>query len=451
MSNVIAAISTAMVPSGIGVIRLSGEDCAEVASRILKPVSGKPFGESPNRKMVLCDLYDRQNRVIDRILGVYTRGPHSYTGEDTVELQCHGSPAVLTEALSGLFLHGARQAGPGEFTKRAFLNGKLDLSQAEGVIDVINSETVPALSLSVNRLGGSISKKITEIRDELLAVISQINAAIDYPEEDVEELTNAEILSKLKAARLKAAALCETADSGRILTDGINTAIVGKPNVGKSSLLNALLGENRAIVTDIAGTTRDVISERLVLKNTVLNVFDTAGIHQTADCIESFGIDKSKECINKADLVLFVVDGSLPLTDEDAEIYSLIKNKKHIVILNKSDLACMEFDFCAPAVRMSAKYQKGIDELSEMIDKMFEIGKIKASNDGVIINMRHKEALISAERSISLAISAISANTPIDMASIDITNAISALGEISGQTVSDEIVHKIFASFCVGK
>lgn len=450
LNDTIAAIATAHGVGAIAVIRISGEDAIEICDKIFVSPKNKKLADAKTHtihfgKLVSC------GKTVDEVLVSVFRAPFSYTGENSVEISCHGGILVSKKVLEAVISAGCRLAEAGEFTKRAFLNGKLDLSQAEGVIDVINAESTPALSLSVNQLGGAISKEITKIRENLLSVITQINAAIDYPEEDVEELTNAQICEKLSSALAKIKALADSADNGRFLRDGIDTAIVGKPNVGKSSLLNVLLGEDRAIVTDIAGTTRDVISEKLVLGNVVLNIYDTAGIRDTEDKIESFGIDKSKECIEKSELILFVVDASGGITADDEEIFKLCKDKKVLVIANKTDLNKENIDFDAPVIYISAKERDGIDKISQKIEEMFEIGKIKASNNDVVVSLRHKAALCDAFGSIETAFYAIKNNTPIDMASIDIVNAISSLGEISGQTVSEEIIQNIFASFCVGK
>lgn len=450
LNDTIAAIATPHGVGAISVIRLSGEDAISVCDKIFVSPKNKKLSDAKSHTVHFGRII-QDEKTVDEVLVSVFRAPNSYTGENSVEISCHGGVLVTKKVLESVISAGARLAAAGEFTKRAFLNGKLDLSQAEGVIDVINADSVPALSLSVHQLGGSISKEITVVREMLLSVISQINAAIDYPEEDVEELTNREICDKLSTCQNKMENLIATADTGKFFRDGINTAIVGKPNVGKSSLLNALLKEDRAIVTEIAGTTRDVISERLSLGNVVLNVFDTAGIRQTSDTVEKFGIDRSKECIKNSDLVLFVIDASSEITDEDIEIYNLVQNKKVIVIANKKDLGAKNFDFCAPVIYLSAKENDGIDALAEEIEEMFEIGKISPANGDVIVSLRHKAALENANSAVAHAVDAIKSNTPIDMASIDIVAAITALGEISGQTVSEEIVHRIFSSFCVGK
>ena len=446
----IAAIATAHGVGAISVIRVSGDDAIDICDRVFVSPKNKKLKDAKSHTVLFGKIVSG-GKTVDEVLVSVFRAPNSYTGENSVEISCHGGLLVTKKVLDSVLLAGAKMASPGEFTKRAFLNGKLDLSQAEGVIDVINSESTMALTASVNQLGGAVSKEITILRDTLLNVITQINAAIDYPEEDVPELTNKEIIEKLSFCQKKMEDLIKTSDSGKLLKEGLNTAIVGKPNVGKSSLLNTLLKEDRAIVTSTPGTTRDVISERLSLGNVILNVYDTAGIRDTIDEIESFGIDKSKECIEKSDLVLFVVDSSSEITDDDREIYELVRNKKVIVIANKTDLGKNEVDFDAPTVYISAKENIGTDALSKTIEDMFNLGKLSSSGNDCIINLRHKEALLSSLDYVKNAKNAIESDTPIDMASIDIVSAISSLGEISGQTVSEEIIHKIFSSFCVGK
>ena len=394
-----------------------------------------------------------KDKVIDEVLVSVMRAPNTFTREDTVEVNCHGGLVVTERVLSLILTNGACLASPGEFTKRAFLNGRLDLSQAEAVIDIINSPSNLALSSAANQLGGALSEEINVLRDTVLESLAKINANLDYPEEDVDEYESGELLKDLAGVKSRLDELLSTASRGRLIRDGIDTVICGKPNVGKSSVLNLLARESRAIVTDIAGTTRDVIEERITIDDIVLNVFDTAGIRETDDKIESLGIDKSKEYIEKAELVLFVVDGSCALSEEDMEIFRSIKDKNVIVLLNKTDLGKTNNTMFADCdtVSLSAKTGEGLKELSEKITEKFKLGEIAARDSAVITNLRHKEALNNASASVFKAYEALSLGMPHDLVSIDLTDCAAHLGEITGKTVSEEIVDKIFARFCLGK
>ncbi len=382
------------------------------------------------------------------------RAPNTFTREDTVEINCHGGLVVTQKVLLSVINAGATLASAGEFTKRAFLNGRIDLSQAEAVIDIINSPSSLALSVAANQLGGALSSDINDLRDKVLEILSQINVTIDYPEEDIDDVEKETLMSDLNDVKSKISELLETAHRGKLIRDGINTVICGKPNVGKSSILNLLARDSRAIVTDIAGTTRDVIEERITVGNVVLNVYDTAGIRDTKDTIESLGIDKSKEYIKNAELVLFVIDSSTGITDDDKEIFNSLDNKNVIVILNKSDISdCSSDDSFSQnnVIRLSAKTGDGLDDLTSLIEDMFNLGKIAAGDSNAITNLRHKETLTKAYSSLSSAIDALINFVPYDIVSIDLTDCASHLGEITGKTVSDEIVDKIFARFCLGK
>lgn len=451
--DTIAAQATPHGTGAIAVIRVSGEDAADICDKIFSSSKGLRLTEAKSHTLHYGKIIEN-GAVVDEALVSVFRAPASYTGENSVEISCHGGVLVSKRVLDAVLAAGARLAEPGEFTKRAFLNGRLDLSQAEGVIDVINAESTAALSVSVHQLGGAVSEKISEIRALLLSVIAEIDVAVDYPEEDIEKITAARTLDILRDAQERLSSLIGTADSGRLLSGGINTVIAGRPNVGKSSLLNALLGCDRAIVTELAGTTRDVISERLVLGNAILNICDTAGIRSSEDKIESFGIEKSREYIKNADLVLLLVDLTAGVTAEDIEIADEIKGKQAIIIANKADLAVkseIQPFADAPVVYVSAKTGAGIDALSAKIEELFGLGKIAADSSAVIVSLRHKKALGAALSSVKAAIDAILRDTPPDLAAIDIQDAISALGEISGQTVNDEIVNEIFSHFCLGK
>lgn len=448
----IAAIATPHGTGGVSIIRVSGQDSIEIVDRVFRAKSGKALKDAKSHTLHYGLIQDC-DKVIDEVLVSVMRAPNTFTREDTVEVNCHGGLVVTESVLSLILRSGASLASPGEFTKRAFLNGRLDLSQAEAVIDIINSPSNLALSSAANQLGGALSEDINRLRDTVLEALAKINANLDYPEEDVDEYESDELLEDLKGVRTRLSELLATSARGRLIRDGIDTVICGRPNVGKSSVLNLLARESRAIVTDIAGTTRDVIEERVTLNNIVLNVFDTAGIRETDDKIESLGIDKSKEYIEKAELVLFVVDRSKALTEEDMEIFSTIKDKNVIVLLNKSDLGKSDetaFDN-VDMVTLSAKTGEGLRELSDKITEKFKLGEIAARDSAVITNLRHKEALSHASASVSKAYDALESGMPHDMVSIDLTDCAAHLGEITGKTVSEEIVDKIFARFCLGK
>lgn len=452
-NDTIAAIATPHGTGGISIIRVSGPESLSVCDNFFCAKSGKSLSNAKSHTIHYGFIKDGEH-VIDEVMVSVMRAPNTFTREDTVEINCHGGLVVTEAVLACVIKNGATMASPGEFTKRAFLNGRLDLSQAEAVIDIINSPSSLALSAAANQLGGSLSSKINQQRDKVLEVLAKMNANLDYPEEDLEEYGREDLLNDLVNAHETLDALLTTASRGKLLKDGIDTVICGKPNVGKSSILNLLARDSRAIVTDIAGTTRDVIEERITLNNIVLNVFDTAGIRETEDKIESLGIDKSKEYINKASLVLFVVDASNPLTEEDEAIFASIKDKNVIVLFNKSDLGVSNTestykntDHCV----ISAKTGEGLNALSALIEEKFKLGEIAAENRVIITNMRHKEALTNAIHSISRAAEALKANMPYDLVSIDVLDCAAHLGEITGKTISEEVVDKIFARFCLGK
>lgn len=451
--STIAAIATPHGTGGISVIRISGSDSVSVANRVFRAKNGVPLSNAKSHTIhygLICDGKD----IIDEVLVSVMLAPNTFTREDTVEVNCHGGLTVTEAVLECILKNGAVLAAPGEFTKRAFLNGRMDLSQAEAVIDMINSPSSLALSAAVNQLGGALSDEINVLRDAVLEVLAKINANLDYPEEDVDEYEPQELLSDLSDVKQKLEKLLSTANSGRLIRDGIDTVICGKPNVGKSSVLNLLARESRAIVTEIAGTTRDVIEERVLLDGVLLNVFDTAGIRETDDKIESLGIDKSKEYISRAELVLFVVDAAAGVTKEDMAIYESVKDKNRIVLFNKSDLNCVQesdvFDY-TDQVKISAKTGEGLHTLSAKIKEKFKLGEISSENRAVITNLRHKEALHGAIAALSQAIDGLNAHVPYDLVSIDITDCAASLGEITGKTVSEEVVDKIFARFCLGK
>ncbi len=452
-NTTIAAIATPHGTGGISVIRVSGSECISICDKIFRAKSNKSLVDAKTHTIHYGNIVV-EGKIVDEVLVSVMRAPNTFTREDTVEINCHGGLVVTEKVLLAVISAGACLAAPGEFTKRAFLNGRIDLSQAEAVIDIINSPSSLALSVAANQLGGSLSDDINNLRDSILEILAQINVTIDYPEEDIDDIEKEELIAKLKDAKEKMSALFETSHRGKLIKDGINTVICGKPNVGKSSILNLLARDARAIVTDIAGTTRDVIEERITIGNAVLNVFDTAGIRSTSDAIESLGIDKSKKCIKNAELVLFVADSVTGISEEDKEIFESLDKKNVIVILNKSDIADIKTDKMFDGytvIKLSAKTGTGLDDLSSAIDEMFKLGQISAGDNNAITNLRHKEALSSALNSLSSAIVSLEECIPYDIVSIDLTDSASRLGEITGKTVSDEIVDKIFARFCLGK
>ncbi len=452
-NSTIAAIATPHGTGGISIIRVSGDDSIKICDKIFCAKSGLKLSKAKTHTIHYGKIIENGN-VIDEVLVSVMRAPNTFTREDIVEINCHGGLFVTQKVLLAVLASGASMASSGEFTKRAFLNGRIDLSQAEAVIDIINSPSELALSVAANQLGGKLSSNINSLRDNVLEILAQINVTIDYPDEDIDDVENDSLIKTLESVKEEISFLLKTADRGKLIRDGINTVICGKPNVGKSSILNLLAQDRRAIVTDIAGTTRDVIEERIKIGNTVLNVFDTAGIRNTTDTIESLGIDKSRECIKNAELVLFVLDSVSGIQKEDIEIFNSINNKNIIVILNKSDIKSInadDFFLGFEKICLSAKTGDGLDDLSEAIEKMFNLGQISAKDNNAITNLRHKEALSLAYSSISSAISALKNKVPYDIVSIDLTDCASHLGEITGKTVSDEIVDKIFARFCLGK
>ncbi len=452
-NNTIAAIATPHGTGGISVIRVSGSESIDICDKVFKAKSNKKLRNAKTHTIHYGNIV-ADGKNIDEVLVSVMRAPNTFTREDTVEINCHGGLVVTEKVLLSVISAGATLASAGEFTKRAFLNGRIDLSQAEAVIDIINSPSSLALSVAANQLGGALSSDINLLRDKVLEILAQINVTIDYPEEDIDDVEKSALISDLEAVKLKISELLDTSHRGKLIRDGINTVICGKPNVGKSSILNLLARDARAIVTDIAGTTRDVIEERITIGNAVLNVYDTAGIRDTSDTIESLGIDKSKECIKNAELVLFVADSFSGISKEDREIFENLDKKNIIVILNKSDIGNLESDNMFdgyPIVKLSAKTGDGLDKLSAFIEEMFNLGKISAGDNSAITNIRHKEALTFALSSVSSAIDALNNFVPYDIVSIDLTDCASHLGEITGKTVSDEVVDKIFARFCLGK
>ena len=453
MSHTIAAISTGLSVSAIGIIRMTGDDCARIGGKVFKCISGKPLWEAPNRKLVLGEFHDKEGRCIDSCCAIYTRGPHSYTGEDTVEFHCHGSPAVLSAGLEALYLAGAMPAKRGEFTKRAFLNGHLDLTQAEAVIDLIEADTADAAANAAGQVGGKLQKKLNPIYDDLTNLCSHFHAVLDYPDEDIEDFGLESYESSLRADADALNALLQTYGRGRILRQGVAAAIVGKPNVGKSSLLNALAGYDRVIVTEVAGTTRDTVEETVMLGKTRLRLIDTAGIRETADKIEAMGVERSRQAVESADLVIFVCDGSRPLTAEDESVIDFCRNlPRAIALINKSDLgnsvqpADLPFSTVVP---ICAKSGEGLDPLAEVVDGMFASS---APCDGSILtNTRQYDAIRRAYDAMLRALEGLSLGLTPDAVLTDVEQAMEAMGEVTGATVREDITARIFERFCVGK
>ena len=457
IDDTIAAIATAPGEGGIGIIRISGSNSLQVAEEIFKSVSGKKISEYNLRSLIYGDIFDGEKRI-DEVLVAYMKGPHSYTGEDVIEINCHGGFISVKKILELILTKDVRLAEAGEFTKRAFLNGRIDLSQAEAVIDVIKSKTDKAQEVAQSQLEGSLAKKIRELRNKVTEVLAQLEVSIDFSDEDVEDVTYKEIEEKSLELRAEIKKLYDSAESGKILRDGLKTVIIGKPNVGKSSLLNSILGENRAIVTEIPGTTRDVIEEFVNIKGIPLKIVDTAGIRETEDIVEKIGVQKSKESIEFADLVIIVLDSSKQLSDEDLEILQSAQSKKTIVLLNKIDLEQVideseieKFVGKENINKISALKNEGIEQIHDKIEAMVFTGDVKSSSSLVITNSRHKDALYKAYNSINDAIDGIMQRLPYDFIEVDFKNIWDYLGYINGDTVQEDLLDTIFSNFCIGK
>jgi tRNA modification GTPase len=457
MKTTIAAVATAMSASGIGIVRISGEEAMDVISRVYRSKGGKKnIKEVPSHTIHYGYIYDG-DEVVDEVLVMIMRAPRTYTGEDTVEIDCHGGVYAVQRVLQTVLKHGARIAEPGEYTKRAFLNGRLDLSQAEAVIDVINAKNEYALKSSMNQLRGSILQMIQDIRSQIIYHIAFIESALDDPEHVSVDGYGTVLLESVQKEKERIQKLLSTASEGKMIQEGIKTVILGKPNAGKSSLLNLLVGENKAIVTDIAGTTRDVLEEYITLQGISLKIIDTAGIRRTQDVVEQIGVERAIEHGKDADLILYVVDSSLPLDENDEHIIELLKGKKAIVLLNKTDLEpvvtreMLENKVKHPIVAISAKEELGIYEMEEKIKEMFFSGKLTFNDEVYITNARHKEALEEAYKSLQMVEESIAMEMPEDFYSIDLMNAYEALGRILGESVGEDLVNEIFAKFCTGK
>ena len=455
--DTIAAIATASGNSGIGIIRVSGDEAVEIVDKIFKSVnSDKKLVNVKSHTINYGHIVDN-DKVIDEVLVSVMNGPHSYTGEDVVEINCHGGMIVIRKILEIVLKNGARTAEPGEFTKRAFLNGRMDLSQAEAVMDVINAKNEFALSSSIEQLNGRVSEKIKSLRKKIIYNIAFIESALDDPEHISIDGYSDKLSKILEEVNGELSRLINNFDNGIIVKEGVKTVILGKPNAGKSSLLNLLLGEERAIVTDIEGTTRDTLEESINLNGVFLNLIDTAGIRDSEDVVEQIGVNKAKELAEKSDLVIFVADASKELDENDKEIINLIKDKQAIVLLNKSDLGTIineknvsEFDN-KPVITFSAKTGDGLDELENKIRDLFYEGKVKYNDELYITNARQKESLINAKNSIEEVIKSVENDMPEDFYSIDLMDAYTYLGQIIGESVEDDLVNEIFSKFCMGK
>ena len=456
-TDTIAAIATAMSNSGIGIVRISGDEALDVADRTFRPKKGSRKVSDMETHTIHYGYVTDGDEVIDEVMLLIMKAPRSYTCEDTIEIDCHGGVLVMKKILETVLKYGARPAEPGEFTKRAFLNGRIDLSQAESVIDVINAQNELALKSSVSQLQGAVLDKIKAIRAVVLHEIAFIESALDDPEHVSLEGYPEQLHEIMSDAHSKVKKLLDSSDNGKMLKEGINTAIVGKPNAGKSSLLNILVGEERAIVTEIAGTTRDILQEQIQIGGIGLNVIDTAGIRDTEDIVEKIGVNKSREYIEKADLIIYVVDSSTELDENDQEIIEAIQNKKAIVLLNKSDLdaktdaSVLQTQLSKPILSISAKNNTGIHELETLIEEMFFSGKLSFNDEVYITNIRQKNALAEAQNSLKMVLQSIADGMPEDFFTIDMMNAYEALGTIIGESVGEDLVNEIFSKFCMGK
>ena len=455
--DTIAAISTAQGTGGIGIIRISGCQAFEIAQRIF--VGKKPFVDIKTHTLSYGKIIDTVSKAnIDEVLIAKMKKPNTFTREDVVEINCHGGTIILKRILELVVREGARLAEPGEFTKRAFLSGRIDLSQAEAVIDLINAKTTQSTKVAVEQLEGRLSKKITEAREKLIEMIAHIEVTVDYPEHDIEEITGQQVYSGIQDIRKKLEDLSKNFEKGRIIREGIAVVIVGRPNVGKSSLLNEMAGKSKAIVTDIPGTTRDIIEEYINIKGIPVRIIDTAGIRETEDVVERIGVEMAKKAVESADLIIVMLDASQGLRDEDHEIIREAKDKKVVILLNKIDLVdkkrAEEIETLIKGkktIRTSLKNDIGVEELEEYIAYIFLKGEINSESDILVTNIRHKSLIDKALRSIDDAAASYEQNMPLDCITIDIKNAAERLGEITGESVNEDIMHEIFSRFCVGK
>jgi len=458
-NDTIVAIATAHGESAIGIIRLSGDESLNILRSVFRDKNYSEVDYFKNRMMKYGFIFDSKNdSVIDEVMVCYMKGPKTYTTEDVVEIYCHGGIVSLRNILKLIVESGAMVAEPGEFTKRAFLNGRLNLSQAEAVMDLISAKTSKGFDIALDQLKGNLAVEVDGIRTNILSVMASLEVSIDYPEEDIEEITYAEIISVFKDVKHGIDKLLKSSDTGKIIREGLSVAIVGKPNVGKSSLMNALLKESRAIVTDIPGTTRDVIEEFLSINGVPIKLMDTAGIRNTEDVVEKIGVGRSKEIFNKSDLVIFILNASEKLSDEDLEIMDLVKEKNAIVLINKSDLESNieikqieEHLGHKKIIRTSLVKGEGLDELERTITDIVYSGDAKQAEQGLVSNVRHITALENALNSIEDALKTAEMAMPYDFVQVDVINTYNYLGEIIGETIEEDVVKKIFSNFCLGK
>lgn len=458
-TDTIAAIATAMSNSGIGIIRVSGNESIEIVDHIFKNSKKENSLKRYKSHTIHYGFIYDENKILDEVMVSVFKSPHSFTTEDTVEINCHGGILVLQKILELLIKNGARLAEPGEFTKRAFLNGRIDLSEAEAVMDVISSQNEMALQSSVKQLQGSVSDKVKELRSEIIYEIAFIESALDDPEHISLDGFTERLENKIEFLSSSVDKLLSTAENGKMIREGIRTVIVGKPNAGKSSLLNLLAGEEKAIVTEIAGTTRDIIEENINLKGIHLHIIDTAGIRKSDDIVEQIGVEKAKKYTADADLVIYVLDSSVPLDQNDYDIMEMIREKKCIILFNKTDMeSLVSFDDLKDKtddshimIKISAKENTGIDDFEKAVEKMFFQGKIRENDEVMITNMRHKEALLEVKESLLQVKKSLDAGMPEDFYSIDLMSAYQSLGRIIGEETSEDLVNEIFSKFCMGK
>ncbi len=458
LDDTIAAIATAPGEGGIGIIRISGKDALNILDKIYRTKSGNKFKEFDSHTVKYGYIIDTSTEeLIDECIALYMKSPKTYTKEDVVEINCHGGVVSTRKVLEAVLNSGARLSEPGEFTKRAFLNGRIDLSEAEAVMDLIRSKTDESAKIALEQAQGKTSKKVKEVSSKLLDALAHIEAAVAFPEDDVEDVVSEKVKKSVKEVIGEVELLIENSNAGKIYRDGLNTIIVGKPNVGKSSLLNILLQEKRAIVTDIPGTTRDVIEEYVNIKGIPIKLVDTAGIRETEDLVEKIGVEKSKEYLEKADLVILMLDNSRALEEQDKEIIEFVKGKKAIIIINKMDLnSNLDLNYIKERfseeniIYTSINTESGVEEVKDKIASLVNSGHISVK-DVYITNVRHRDVLVKAKESLIGGLNALEINMPLDMASVELKDAYLKLGEITGEAYSEDILDKIFSDFCIGK
>lgn len=459
LADTIAAISTPIGEGGIGIVRINGEKAVQIAAKIFRSPMEKDLREAKTYTMFYGHIiHPDTQEIIDEVIVSVMLAPRTYTREDVVEINCHGGIVPLKRVLELIIRQGARLAEPGEFTQRAFLNGRIDLTQAEATIDVIRAQTETSLKVALRQLGGGLSEQIQDIRQNIIFMLAHIEASIDFPEEDIEEMEYQELRKRAEETCQSLEQLLATAESGKVIREGLKTAIIGRPNVGKSSLLNALLREKRAIVTDIPGTTRDIIEEVVNIRGIPLKIIDTAGIRETEDLVEKIGVERARESLNQADLVLCMLNAGEGLQEEDKEIFSLVEGKKKIIIINKTDLPSKlqeeEIRKIFPEetiLRLSLKEELGLEELEKTIEDLVFAGQAFFIENNLVTNIRHKKLLEESRENLLEACNALASGMPTDLVAIDLKNALFSLGEITGETVSDDIIQQIFSQFCLGK